>query len=140
MLRTISGVVTARSYGWSASASRLLTSESMPLVRIDVLQGYSPAERRAIGDCVQRAMTETVNVPARDRFQIVNAHGLDDFDFNRSYLDNNVVIGPADVTAELMRKTFETNVFGTVRVLHAFLPLLQGSRRSWSTSAAVWPR
>ena len=41
--------------------------------------------------------------------------------------DNNVVIGPADVTAELMRKTFETNVFGTVRVLHAFLPLLQGS-------------
>ena len=40
--------------------------------------------------------------------------------------DNNVVIGPADVTAELMRKTFETNVFGTVRVLHAFLPLLQG--------------
>ena len=41
--------------------------------------------------------------------------------------DNNVVIGPADVTAELMRKTFETNVFGTVRVLHAFLPLLQDS-------------
>jgi NAD(P)-dependent dehydrogenase (short-subunit alcohol dehydrogenase family) len=41
--------------------------------------------------------------------------------------DNNVVIGPADATAELMRKTFETNVFGTVRVLHAFLPLLQGS-------------
>jgi NAD(P)-dependent dehydrogenase (short-subunit alcohol dehydrogenase family) len=41
--------------------------------------------------------------------------------------DGNVVIGPADVTADLMRKTFETNVFGTVRVLHAFLPLLQRS-------------
>ena len=41
--------------------------------------------------------------------------------------DNNVVIGAADVTADLMRKTFETNVFGTVRVLHAFLPLLQRS-------------
>ncbi|RAU99296.1 hypothetical protein DQP58_03195 [Mycobacterium colombiense] len=26
-----------------------------------------------------------------------------------------------------MRKTFETNVFGTVRVLHAFLPMLQRS-------------
>jgi NAD(P)-dependent dehydrogenase (short-subunit alcohol dehydrogenase family) len=38
--------------------------------------------------------------------------------------DGNSVIGPADVTAELMRMTFETNVFGTVRVLHAFLPLL----------------
>jgi NAD(P)-dependent dehydrogenase (short-subunit alcohol dehydrogenase family) len=41
--------------------------------------------------------------------------------------DNNVVIGAVDVTADLMRKTFETNVFGTVRVLHAFLPLLQRS-------------
>jgi NAD(P)-dependent dehydrogenase (short-subunit alcohol dehydrogenase family) len=41
--------------------------------------------------------------------------------------DNNVVIGAADVTADVMRQTFETNVFGTVRVLHAFLPLLQRS-------------
>ena len=41
--------------------------------------------------------------------------------------DNNVVIGPADVTVDVMRKTFESNVFGTVRVLHAFLPLLQRS-------------
>jgi NAD(P)-dependent dehydrogenase (short-subunit alcohol dehydrogenase family) len=41
--------------------------------------------------------------------------------------DGNGVIGPADVTAEVMRKTFETNVFGTVRVLHAFLPLLERS-------------
>jgi NAD(P)-dependent dehydrogenase (short-subunit alcohol dehydrogenase family) len=40
---------------------------------------------------------------------------------------NNAVIGPADVTADVMRQTFETNVFGTVRVTHAFLPLLQRS-------------
>jgi NAD(P)-dependent dehydrogenase (short-subunit alcohol dehydrogenase family) len=41
--------------------------------------------------------------------------------------DNNAVIGPADVTADVVRQTFETNVFGTVRVTHAFLPLLQRS-------------
>jgi NAD(P)-dependent dehydrogenase (short-subunit alcohol dehydrogenase family) len=41
--------------------------------------------------------------------------------------DSNAVIGPADVTADVMRQTFETNVFGTVRVTHAFLPLLQRS-------------
>jgi NAD(P)-dependent dehydrogenase (short-subunit alcohol dehydrogenase family) len=41
--------------------------------------------------------------------------------------DGNAVIGPADVTADVMRHTFETNVFGTVRVTHAFLPLLQRS-------------
>ncbi|MEU7427948.1 SDR family NAD(P)-dependent oxidoreductase [Streptomyces sp. NPDC040750] len=41
--------------------------------------------------------------------------------------DGAVVVGAADLTAEVMRETFETNVFGTVRVLHAFLPLLQRS-------------
>ncbi|MDX6292372.1 MAG: hypothetical protein QOH50_1447 [Kribbellaceae bacterium] len=41
--------------------------------------------------------------------------------------DNNVVIGAADVTADMMRQTFETNVFGMVRVTHAFLPVLQRS-------------
>jgi 4-oxalocrotonate tautomerase len=59
----------------------------MPLVRIDVLQGYSDAERKSIGDCVQRAMVETLDVPERDRFQLISAHGSNDFDFNRSYLD-----------------------------------------------------
>ena len=39
----------------------------------------------------------------------------------------NAVIGPRDVTGELMRATFETNVFGLVRVTHAFLPLLERS-------------
>ncbi|WP_406136999.1 SDR family NAD(P)-dependent oxidoreductase [Streptomyces sp. NBC_01089] len=40
---------------------------------------------------------------------------------------DNTVIGAADVTADTMRSTFETNVFGTVRVTHAFLPLLRRS-------------
>ena len=41
--------------------------------------------------------------------------------------DGKVVVGAAELTAELMTRTFETNVFGTVRVLHAFLPLLERS-------------
>ncbi|MFJ5289926.1 SDR family NAD(P)-dependent oxidoreductase [Streptomyces sp. NPDC088348] len=41
--------------------------------------------------------------------------------------ENNTVIGAAEVTADTMRGTFETNVFGTVRVLNAFLPLLRRS-------------
>ena len=59
----------------------------MPLVRIDVLQGYSREERKAIGDCVQRAMMETLGVPERDRFQVITEHLPENFDFNRSYLD-----------------------------------------------------
>ena len=39
----------------------------------------------------------------------------------------NAVIGAGEVTGEMMRATFETNVFGLVRVTHAFLPLLERS-------------
>ncbi|WP_314177915.1 SDR family NAD(P)-dependent oxidoreductase [Streptomyces winkii] len=41
--------------------------------------------------------------------------------------DGEVVAGAAELTADVMRKTFETNVIGTVRVTHAFLPLLRRS-------------
>lgn len=34
---------------------------------------------------------------------------------------------PEEVTAEVMRQTYDTNVFGIVRVTHAFLPLLRKS-------------
>jgi NAD(P)-dependent dehydrogenase (short-subunit alcohol dehydrogenase family) len=40
---------------------------------------------------------------------------------------DNGVEGAADTTATLMRTLFETNVFGVVRVTHAFLPLLRQS-------------
>jgi NAD(P)-dependent dehydrogenase (short-subunit alcohol dehydrogenase family) len=42
-------------------------------------------------------------------------------------LAGNAIPGPADETADSMRATFETNVFGLVRVTHAFLPLLRKS-------------
>jgi len=45
------------------------------------------------------------------------------------------------VTADLMRETFETNVFGTVRVLHAFLPLLARSAAPVVVNlSSGWPR
>ncbi|MGV9806851.1 SDR family NAD(P)-dependent oxidoreductase [Micromonospora chersina] len=40
---------------------------------------------------------------------------------------DNGVVGAAEVTAGDMRTLFETNVFGPVRVIHAFLPLLRRS-------------
>jgi 4-oxalocrotonate tautomerase len=59
----------------------------MPLVRIDVLNTFARAERRAISDAVQTALTSTLDVPERDRFQILTTHDPDDFIFDRSYLD-----------------------------------------------------
>lgn len=42
-------------------------------------------------------------------------------------LEGNAIPVPADETADSMRATFETNVFGLVRVTRAFLPLLHKS-------------
>lgn len=43
-------------------------------------------------------------------------------------MDGAGVVAPAeDTTADVMRRTFETNVFGLVRVTRAFLPLLRRS-------------
>jgi NAD(P)-dependent dehydrogenase (short-subunit alcohol dehydrogenase family) len=41
--------------------------------------------------------------------------------------ENNAIIGAAAATADMVREVFDTNVFGVVRVTHAFLPLLQRS-------------
>ena len=40
--------------------------------------------------------------------------------------DNGIIV-PADTTPDNMRSVFDTNVFGTLRVTHAFLPLLEAS-------------
>jgi NAD(P)-dependent dehydrogenase (short-subunit alcohol dehydrogenase family) len=37
------------------------------------------------------------------------------------------LVAPGDVTTDLVRTVYETNVFGVVRVTHAFLPLLEKS-------------
>ncbi len=58
----------------------------MPLVRIDLRRGKSPAYRKAICDGVYRAMTETFGVPKDDRFMIVGEHEPDNFIHAESYL------------------------------------------------------
>jgi NAD(P)-dependent dehydrogenase (short-subunit alcohol dehydrogenase family) len=100
-----------------------------------VYLGSRDAERgrRAAGQlgarAVQLDVTDDASVAAA--VQVVEAGGGLDVLINNAGIeergDHNAVIGPADVTADLMRHTFETNVFGTVRVTHAFLPLLQRS-------------
>ena len=59
----------------------------MPLVTIDLLEGRAPDELDAISDAVHEAMVECLEVPARDRFQILTQHQRHTLRFDRSYLD-----------------------------------------------------
>lgn len=59
----------------------------MPLVRISLAEGKSAEYRRAIGEGVHRAMVETINVPAADRFQIITEHAARDLIYDPGYLD-----------------------------------------------------
>jgi 4-oxalocrotonate tautomerase len=46
----------------------------MPLIRIDLPKGKSPAYRKAVSAGVHRALTDTFNVPEDDLFQIISEH------------------------------------------------------------------
>jgi 4-oxalocrotonate tautomerase len=59
----------------------------MPLVTIDLLAGRSQEERDRISTAVHEAMVEELDVPERDRFQIVTEYEPEALQFNRSYLD-----------------------------------------------------
>jgi phenylpyruvate tautomerase PptA (4-oxalocrotonate tautomerase family) len=44
---------------------------SMPLVRLDLPAGLPPGRVAALAEAVHRAMVETIDVPERDRFQVI---------------------------------------------------------------------
>ncbi|MEU6124385.1 SDR family NAD(P)-dependent oxidoreductase [Streptomyces sp. NPDC047123] len=108
------------------TARRLVTAGHTVL-----LGSRDPARGRAAADRVGARLvvldtTDDASVEAAARS--VEADGGLDVLVNNAGIEGrgpgNTVVGAADVTAADMRETFETNVFGTVRVLHAFLPLL----------------
>jgi len=58
----------------------------MPLARISLLKGKPASYRRKVGDAVHQALVETIDVPAKDRFQIITEHDPEDFVYDREYL------------------------------------------------------
>ena len=58
----------------------------MPLIRVDLRRGKSPAHIRAILDGIYDATRATFNVPENDRFQIVTQHDADEFVYGSGFL------------------------------------------------------
>jgi 4-oxalocrotonate tautomerase len=58
----------------------------MPLVRITLAAGRPAADRRRIADAIHKALVDTANVPADDRFQVVQEVPADGLIWDASYL------------------------------------------------------
>ena len=57
----------------------------MPLVRIS-LNRRSEGFARQVGDCVHKAMVESLNIPEGDRFQIITEHTDGEIIYDPSFL------------------------------------------------------
>jgi phenylpyruvate tautomerase PptA (4-oxalocrotonate tautomerase family) len=58
----------------------------MPIVRIDFLEGKASEFGVEVGLIVARAMTDALNVPKDDLFQVITAHPKTGLQFDRDYL------------------------------------------------------
>jgi 4-oxalocrotonate tautomerase len=58
----------------------------MPLVRIDLAEGKSPEYGIQAGQIVYQALTEVMNAPKNDLFQIITTHPQSGLQFDREFL------------------------------------------------------
>jgi NAD(P)-dependent dehydrogenase (short-subunit alcohol dehydrogenase family) len=93
-----------------------------------VYLGSRDAERGRLA--AERLGARAVQLDVADDASVATAVRVVEAGGGLDVLVNNAgIAGERDgaVTADVMRRTFETNVFGAVRVLNAFLPLLRRS-------------
>ncbi|GGJ03685.1 MULTISPECIES: SDR family NAD(P)-dependent oxidoreductase [Streptomyces] len=88
----------------------------------DAENGRKAADRLG-ADFVQLDVTDDASVDAAVETLGARAGHLDILVNNAGILGE--VTAPEDMTADQIRHVYETNVFGLVRVTHAFLPLLR---------------
>ncbi|MBO0877003.1 MAG: SDR family oxidoreductase [Pseudonocardia sp.] len=124
-------LITGANKGLGFETARRLIAEghTVYIGSRDLERGRRAAERLG-ARVVQLDVTDDASVTAAAK--AIEADGGLDVLVNNAGIagewgEDDAVIGAEDLTADLMRRTFETNVFGVVRVLHAFLPLLRRS-------------
>jgi 4-oxalocrotonate tautomerase len=60
--------------------------KNMPLVRIDLLEGKAPEYGAQVGQIVYRALSDVLNAPKDDLFQVITEHPKAGLQFDRNYL------------------------------------------------------
>ena len=122
----------------------------MPLVRISVLRGKPPEYRRRAGSAVHRALVETIDVPERDRFQLLTEHEPGDLVYDSSYLgiarSDNIVLIQITISAgrslEKKRSLFRAIAANLKKDLglrpeDAWINLVEVAKENWSFGNGV---
>ena len=116
----------------------------MPLVRIDLPQSIDAKTAQRIGETINTAMMEVINVPSGDKFQIITRHPPEGRNLSSEYLgirySNNLVLIQITLnqgrTVE-MKKTFYRRVADDIAKLglrkqDVFINLVEVPKENWS--------
>ena len=116
----------------------------MPLVRIDLRKGKDATYRRQVARVVYDAM-HSVGVPANDRFEVVNEHDADNFQYDGDYLgihrtDDLVIIQITwneGRTVEQKKQLYKAIAEGLaespgIRKEDVFINLVEVKKENWS--------
>lgn len=117
----------------------------MPLVRISLMKGKPAGFGKQVGQIVYQAMMDTINVPAKDHFQVITEHDKDRLVYDPSYLDiprtDGVIIIQIILnegrTVELKKKLYAAIADNLhkqlgVRREDVFISLVEVKKENWS--------
>jgi 4-oxalocrotonate tautomerase len=117
----------------------------MPLVRIDLLEGRSPEYGAHVGQVIYRALTEVMNAPQGDLFQIINEHPKSGLQFDREFLgihrSNDCIFVQITLnsgrTVEMKQRFYKAVADGLhdglkLRKEDVFINLVEVAKENWS--------
>jgi len=122
----------------------------MPLVRISLMKGKPAGFGKRVGEIIYRTMVDTINVPAKDKFQIITEHDPDTLIYDPSYLDIQRTDGMVIIqitlnegrTVELEKAFYKTvaerlsHELG-IRMEDVFVSLVEVKKENWSFGNGV---
>ena len=122
----------------------------MPLVRMTLAAGRPAADRRRIADAVHKALVDTANVPADDRFQVVQEVPADSLIWDPHYLGQarspqlvfiEITLNPGR-TVEVKKALYAAIAAGLgkaagVRPDDVYVNLVEVPRENWSFGGGV---
>jgi phenylpyruvate tautomerase PptA (4-oxalocrotonate tautomerase family) len=121
----------------------------MPLVRISLVKGKTPAYRRKLGDAIHNALVDTIDVPLADRFQLLTEHEPGDLVYDPGFLGiartNDIVIVQITISTgrtlekkrALFRRIADNLAALGLRREDAWVNLIEVAKENWSFGNGV---